>query len=352
MRKTVRVLGWFLVVAGGCAGFVAALADASPAASAPPPARAEAVEPPARPLTYFKATVLGLVEGITEFLPISSTGHLILANKVLALEGSEQAVDAEGQPLWISPPDAAAGEPGRAFTVKAAADLYTIMIQAGAIAAVALLYWPSIRQILLGLAGRSPAGLRLTRNLLIAFFPAVILGLAVEDFIDKRLFNPGTVAAALLVGAVIMVAADRWQKRRCAAVPAGTPELVPAEMRPMQALTIGLMQCLSLWPGMSRSMATIVGGYVAGLRPARAAEFSFLLGLPTLAGAAAYKAAGHGDLVVAAFGWGPLLWGCAVAAVSAALAVHWLVAYLNRHGLALFAVYRIVLAVAVLLLLA
>jgi undecaprenyl-diphosphatase len=289
-----------------------------------------------------------LVEGITEFLPISSTGHLVLANAVLGLESTDQAVDAAGRPLWIEAPDAAAGTPGRPFTIKAAADLYAVMIQAGAIAAVALLYWPSIAAILLGLTGRNPGGLRLLRNLLLAFFPAVLLGLAAEDFIDRRLFHPITVAAALLAGAGLMLWADRWWRRRSTLIATAASETTPETLRPSHALAIGAMQCISLWPGMSRSMATIVGGMVAGLRPARAAEFSFLLGLPTLAGAAAYKALGHGSLVVAAFGWKPLLWGGVVAAVSAAIAVRWLVGYLNRHGMAVFAVYRITLAAAVL----
>ncbi len=294
--------------------------------------------------SYGDATVLGLVEGITEFLPISSTGHLILANYLLGLDATTPALDREGRPLWIEPPDPATGTPGRPFTVKAAADTYAVAIQIGAIAAVALLYRQRIRAILRGLTGRDPAGLRLVRNLLVACVPAGVIGLAFSDWIDAKLFNPQTVAAALLVGAVIMVAADRRQR----ALASHTPDLDPADLSLKQSLLIGVMQCGALWPGMSRSMMTIVGGCVAGLRPARAAEFSFLLGLPTLGGAALIKSLKTGSLTLSAFGPGPLAWGALVAAISAGLAVTWLVHFLNRHGLLLFAWYRVALAIAVL----
>lgn len=328
------------------ASWLALALPASAAADTPPSPGSPATTPqPA--LTYTDATVLGLVEGITEFLPISSTGHLILANHVLGLESEAQAVDRTGQPLWLTPPDAAAGEPGRPFTIKAAADTYSVAIQVGAIAAVALLYWSRIAAAIAGVFGKNPAGLRLTRNLLIAFFPAVVAGLTLDDWIEEHLFRPATVAAALIVGAVIMIAADRRQRAR----PSDAPDLDPADLSPMQALLIGVMQCAALWPGMSRSMMTIVGGYVAGLRPARAAEFSFLLGLPTLTGAAVLKCYKSGALTLAAFGPGPLAWGGLVAAISAGLAVAWLVRFLTRHGLALFAWYRVALAVGVLILL-
>jgi undecaprenyl-diphosphatase len=292
--------------------------------------------------------VLGLVEGITEFLPVSSTGHLILANHVLGLDREDQALDrASGQALWLENPDPATGTTGQPFTIKAAADTYSVAIQVGAIAAVALLYWRRILEAIAGVFGKNPAGLRLTRNLLIAFFPAVVAGLTLDDWIEEKLFRPATVAAALIVGAVIMVAADRRQRAR----PADAPDLDPADLSPRQALLIGVLQCAALWPGMSRSMMTIVGGYVAGLRPARAAEFSFLLGLPTLTGAAVLKCYKSGALTLAAFGPGPLAWGGLVAAVSAGLAVAWLVRFLTRHGLAVFAWYRVALAVGVLVLL-
>ncbi|MBE2215235.1 MAG: undecaprenyl-diphosphate phosphatase [Opitutaceae bacterium] len=298
-------------------------------------------------MTYADATVLGLVEGITEFLPISSTGHLILANHALGLESEAQAIDRSGLPLWQEPPDPAQGLPGQPFTIKAAADTYAVAIQVGAIAAVAILYWSRVLGAIAGVFGKNPAGLRLTRNLLIAFFPAVVAGLTLDDWIEEHLFRPGTVAAALIVGAVIMVAADRRQRARAA----DAPDVDPSDLSPKQALLIGVMQCAALWPGMSRSMMTIVGGYVAGLRPARAAEFSFLLGLPTLTGAAVLKCYKSGALTLEAFGPGPLAWGGLVAAVSAGLAVAWLVRFLTRHGLALFAWYRVVLAVGVLVLL-
>ena len=293
---------------------------------------------------YGDATVLGLVEGITEFLPISSTGHLILANHLLGLNTTTPALDREGRPLWVEAPDPASGTPGHAFTVKDAADTYTVAIQIGAIAAVALLYRERIGAILRGLMGRDAAGLRLVRNLFIACVPAAAIGLPLSDWIDATLFNPLTVAAALIVGAVIMVAADRRQR----ALAAHTPDLDPADLSVKQSLLIGLMQCGALWPGMSRSMMTIVGGCVVGLRPARAAEFSFLLGLPTLGGAALIKSLQDGDLTLAAFGPGPLAWGALVAAISAAFAVAWLVRFLNHHGLMLFAWYRVALAVIVL----
>lgn len=311
------------------------------------PAPAPAGRPAAQQLSYVDATVLGLVEGVTEFLPISSTGHLILANHALGLDSEAVALDRNLQPLWAKRPDPANAQEGVPFTIKDAADTYSVAIQVGAIAAVAILYWNRILAALAGLVGKNPAGLRLVRNLLIAFFPAVVAGLALHDWIEETLFRPVTVIAALVVGAVLMVAADRWQRSRAV----DAPDLDPADMSPRQALLIGVMQCFAMWPGMSRSMMTIVGGYVAGLKPARAAEFSFLLGLPTLAGAAVLTCHKTGAQTVEAFGLAPLSWGAVVAAVSAALAVTWLVRFLTRHGLALFAWYRVILAVGVLILL-
>ena len=286
------------------------------------------------------AVVLGLVEGITEFLPISSTGHLILTNHALGLDAETPLRRADGEIVWMEPPSAEhpAGVP---LTLKLAADTYIVVIQIGAIVAVVLVFWSQLVGILRGLLGRNAAGLRLLRNLLLAFLPVVVIGLALEDRIEQHLFSTGTVIAALVSGAVLMFGAERWRK---AAVSHGALRKEPADLSIRESLQIGLIQCFALWPGMSRSMVTMVGGYFAGLAPARAAEFSFLVGLPVLGGAAVYKAYKAGPEMFTVFGWPQMLLGAGVAAVSAGLAVRFLVSYLSRHGLAVFAVYRLVLA--------
>ncbi len=275
---------------------------------------------------YGDAFVLGMVEGVTEFLPISSTGHLILAKKFLGF-GSDTRIGG---------------------SAMSAVDAYIIVIQAGAIAAVLFLYWGKIVSILLGIMGKSREGLLLGRNLLVAFIPAVVIGLTIEDLVDKYLFNHWPVLVALIAGAVLMLAVESWRARRSAGF--GGPEADLHELTVRQSLLIGLLQCVALWPGTSRSMMAIVGGYIAGLSPRRADEFSFLLGLPTLGGAAFYKGFKYGPEIIADLGWGPMSLGVVVAAVSAAISVKWLVGYLGRHGLALFAWYRIALAVIMALL--
>lgn len=271
-------------------------------------------------LTWFQAVVLGLVEGITEYLPVSSTGHLILASAVLGLD---------------APPER-----------KAAVDAFNIVIQGGAILAVLGLYWPRVKQMLMGLAGRDGEGRRLLGLLVVAFLPAALLGPFLDDPIDAYLFNPPAVITALAFWGVIMIGVGGWQRRRF-----GDPEhpwIALSDLTWRTALFIGAMQCLAMWPGTSRSMITIVAGMMVGLRPRESAEFSFLLALPTLGGACAFKIAkdvlGSGPSVLAQLGVAPMLLGIAVATVSAALAVKWLVHYLNRHGLAVFGWYRLALS--------
>ena len=160
----------------------------------------------------------------------------------------------------------------------------------------------------------------------------------------RRALVVGTgVIAALVVGGILMIAVDRWRKRSHWNRASGRG---PAELRPGEALLVGGMQCLAMWPGTSRSMMTIVGGYCVGLKPAQAAEFSFLLGLPTLAGAALLKGIKGGPAMLEVFGWQPVVLGTVVAFVSAALAIKVLVATLTRFGLTPFAIYRILLAAA------
>ena len=307
--------------------------------------------PPSEPeLSYTDAAILGLVEGITEYLPISSTGHLILTNALLGLDGDAAMLDSEGRSIFVT--DKVSGQP-RPYTIGEAAYAYVIVIQAGAIAAVVFLYWRTIFDLALGCLGRSETGRKLALNLIAAFFPAAVLGLLLNEWIESTLGdNVIAVAAALVAGAVVMLAVERWRKRgrKGRADLEGGPALHELSIR--QSLVIGVIQCFAMWPGTSRSMATIVGGYFVGLSPKRAAEFSFLLGLITLSAASGYKLVSDGEQMLAALRPGPVLLGCLVAFVSAALAVKWLVHFLSKHGLVLFAWYRITLAALVFLFLA
>ena len=301
---------------------------------------------PARPagttrLDLRSAAVLGLIEGVTEFLPISSTGHLIIANDLLGLESDRPLFGANGEPLWHHPPsvDTPSGVP---LTLKLAADTYAVVIQAGAILAVVLLYWRRILSAARGLTGNDPEGGRLLRALMLAFLPVAAVGLIAHDFIDRHLFSVRAVIVAQIGGAILMIAAERW-RRRSHRIRSSKDAL---DLSPAEALRIGGLQCLALWPGTSRSMVTIIGGYFAGLTPPRAAEFSFLVGLPVLTGAAVVKSLSSGTSMITVFGWESVLFGIVVAALSAALAVRFLVGFLSLHGLAAFAVYRLVLATA------
>jgi len=284
-------------------------------------------------MSWWEAVILGLVEGLTEYLPVSSTGHLILANRALGLD-SDQPLATSGAPAEGGP-----------HTLRDAANAYTIIIQGGAILAVLILYWRRILDIVAGVFGRSRSGLLLLRNLIVAFLPAAILGLLLEDWIDRHLFGPLPVVNALVLGAFLMLAAEKWRSRHRSETFSEGPDL--HELSVSRSLLIGLLQCVAMWPGTSRSMMTIVGGYLAGLSPRRSAEFSFLLGLVTLSAASGYKTVSEGQWMFQALDLGPMLVGILVATIFAALSVKWLVSYLSRHGLAVFAWYRILLALAV-----
>ena len=277
-------------------------------------------------MTPLDAIILGLVEGVTEYLPVSSTGHLILATSFLGLENAAN---------------------------KAAIDAFNIIIQGGAILAVLALYWPRVLQMIRGLLGKDRVGLRLLINIVIAFIPAAVLGVLLDEFIGAHLFRPWPVLAALFLGGVWMIWLDRFRARKAKAHPGERIEITIEELTPGRALAIGLLQCVAMWPGTSRSMMTIAGGTLLGMRPRDAAEFSFLLGLPTLGGACVYKLAknlyeAHKSGTPNLFdelGWVPVAIGFAVATVSAAVAVRWLVGFLNKHGLAPFGWYRIGLCI-------
>ena len=285
-----------------------------------------------------EAILLGLIEGITEFLPISSTGHLILANHFLGLTQTDASI-----PDWNHENPYQGVNPN---SIGEALDSYIVVIQFGAIIAVALLYRSKIRLIILGLLGRNQEGLLLARNLALAFFPVAATGLVFHSVITFYFFNIPSVILALFLGGILMLLVENWRKRRIRPAQSERPNFGPElyQLSSRQSLLIGLFQCAALWPGTSRSMITIVGGYTVGLSPSRAAEFSFLLGLPTLSAAALYKILKVGPEMPTALGWTPILFGMGVAALSAAIAVKWMISYLRKHGLTLFAYYRIALA--------
>jgi len=279
----------------------------------------------------WQAFILGIIEGITEYLPISSTGHLLVAQQLMGI-GTASALD------------------------KAAADTFAICIQGGAILAVAGLYYKRVTQMILGLLGRDPEGLRMALLILAGFLPAAVLGVIFNDWIEAKLFGMWPIIFAWIFGGVLILLAARWSKRKGVKTATGK-DLV--EMTWKMALIIGLLQCVAMWPGTSRSLMTIVGGLLVGLSIRAAVEYSFLLGVLTLTAATAKKAVwkieGIGDSYDAWFGglklmtdhYGTLSLGIGViaAAVSAALAVKWLVSYLQSHGLALFGWYRITIGV-------
>jgi undecaprenyl-diphosphatase len=274
-------------------------------------------------VAWWHAVLLGLVEGITEYLPVSSTGHLILTAWLLGLD-----------------------DPAR----KDAIDAFSVVIQGGAILAVLGLYAHRVREMMSGIVTSGSSGRRLLINVSVAFLPAAILGPLLDDFIESFLFGAPPVLLALFVGGVWMIWIH-WRRT-------GNPPVPLDDLTPRQALVIGLLQCVAMWPGTSRSMMTIAGGTLVGLTPVQAAEFSFLVGLPTLGAATLFKLAknlagsvldGEPNLFQV-LGAGPVVLGMAVAAISAALAVRWLVSFLGARGLAPFGWYRIVLSLVLLVL--
>jgi undecaprenyl-diphosphatase len=240
-----------------------------------------------------------------------------------------------------------------------AVDAFDIVIQLGAILAVLGLYRKRVGQMLLGLAGRDPAGLRLTGSLLIAFLPAAVVGVALHRWITEHLFNPVSVIAALAVGGVVMIVVEhRFGRRRRDAPPfdhaQGGPSMVErprvtdvAQTRYGQALVIGLAQVLAMWPGTSRSMITIIAALLVGFDMVAAAEFSFLLALPTLGAATLYEGLKNWHALAESVGPVGMVIGLVVSGLVAALAVKGFVRWLTRHGLWPFGIYRIALAAAV-----
>ena len=245
--------------------------------------------------------ILGIVEGVTEYLPVSSTGHLILATELLGFDADKWA-------------------------------LFNIAIQPGAILAIVILYWRTFWDVLTGLFQRSPSAWAFTRNLLVAFVPAVVLGLALGDQIEGLLGNAEVVAWALIVGGFAILVVERFAR----------PEYSGgvAEMSFKQSAMVGLVQCLAMVPGVSRSGATILGAMGMGIDRRTAAEFSFFLAVPTLTGATVLQLYKHGagignDMV------GYILLGALVSFLVAIVVVKAFLAVITRFGFGPFAWYRI-----------
>jgi undecaprenyl-diphosphatase len=259
-----------------------------------------------------KAAVMGIVEGLTEFLPISSTGHLILVGTLLEMTDTK-------------------------------AKVFEIAIQTGAIFAVIMVYWQKIRDTVLGLPSEKPAQ-RLALNVLVAFIPAVILGLLFGSAIKDYLFNPVIVATAFIVGGFVIL----WAENRYIKNPAATRVDDADAMTRMDALKVGLVQCVAMIPGTSRSGATIIGGMLFGLSRKASTDFSFYLAIPTLIGAGVYSLYKERALLSMAdipmFGVGLLF-----SFLSAWVCIRWLLQYIASHSFVVFAWYRIVFGLLVLL---
>ncbi len=258
-----------------------------------------------------KAAIMGIVEGLTEFLPISSTGHLILAGSLLGFDDDK-------------------------------AKVFDIAIQTGAIFAVILVYWQKIRATLVALPTEKKAQ-QFSLNVLVAFFPAVVLGLLLGKAIKAHLFTPVVVASTFIIGGFIILWAERRQQNN----PAAARVQEVDDMSAMDALKVGLMQCLALVPGTSRSGATIIGGMLIGLSRKAATDFSFFLAMPTLIGAGVYSL--YKERALLSVADVPLfLVGLVFSFVSAWLCVRWLLRYISGHSFVPFAWYRIAFGIVVL----
>ena len=271
------------------------------------------------PILLIKAAVMGVVEGLTEFLPISSTGHLILAASLLQFTGEKIKV-------------------------------FEIAVQTGAMFAVVWEYRQRLARTVAGIT-HDPVAQRFARNVLIAFIPAVVLGLSFGTVIKVHLFHPVRVATAFIVGGFIILWVERRHRRLF-----GERDLLGGrrarvetvdDLSAADALKLGFIQCLALIPGTSRSGATIIGGMVLGLSRKAATEFSFFLGIPTLMGAGAYSVLKNRGLLA----WADLPMfavGLAFAFFSALLCIRWLIRYVSTHDFTVFAWYRIVFGALVL----
>ena len=270
--------------------------------------------------TLAKAAIMGIVEGLTEFLPISSTGHLILTASLLDFTGET-------------------------------AKVFDVAIQSGAMLSVIWEYRARLKRTVTGI-GHDPVARRFALNVLIAFIPAVVLGLLLGGLVKQHLFHPVPVATAFVVGGLVILWVERRHKRLYGALDTAGQRHARVEtvddITHLDALKVGLLQCLALIPGTSRSGATIIGAIVLGFSRKAATEFSFYLGIPTLMGAGAYSVLKHRELLR----WEDLpvfAVGTVVSFFAALLCIRWLIRYVSTHDFVPFAWYRIVFGGIVLL---
>ncbi|MBO9621708.1 MAG: undecaprenyl-diphosphate phosphatase [Sphingomonas sp.] len=250
------------------------------------------------------AILLGIVEGVTEFLPVSSTGHLILASELLGYDAA----------TWA---------------------MFNVIIQLGAILAVVVLYWRTFWAVAEGLIRRNPTSWRFLRNLVVAFIPAAVIGLALHDQIEMLLGAPRVVAVALILGGIAILVIERLVKR--------TDIHGIADIPLLRVIGIGFIQCISMIPGVSRSGATILGALSLGVERRTAAEFSFFLAIPTMLGATTLELAKNSEqIATGSVGWSEIGLGFLVSFVVAILVIKWFVGIVSKHGFAPFAWYRIV----------
>ena len=260
-------------------------------------------------ILVFKAIIIAIVEGITEFIPISSTGHMIIVGNVINFKG-------------------------------AFANSFEVVIQLGAILAIIVLYWNKIWSSVVEFFKAKPSGIKFWANIIIAFLPAAVLGFLFNDNIDKYLFNQTTVALALVVGGILMIIIENRFRNE--------DKIKSIEKISIkQAFKIGCFQCFALWPGMSRSASTIMGGWISGVSTVAATEFSFFLAIPTMVGATAltlFKSGmnfSSGEIII-------LFIGFVTAFLVALIVVEKFVSYLKKKPMKVFAIYRIIVGIALL----
>lgn len=265
-----------------------------------------------------QSIILGIVEGITEFLPVSSTGHLVIVQNLIGFKGTN--------PQYV--------------------DMYTYVIQLGAILAVVLLYWAKIKDTLINFfpqkVGYEKSGFKFWFMIFIACVPGGVFGILLDDLAEKYLFSPVSVAITLFLGAIWMIYAEKSFRNK-----KNTKNEL--NVTPKQAITIGLFQCLAIIPGMSRSASTIIGGWISGLSTVAAAEFSFFLAIPVMVGMSLLKLIKIGGFAtLTSLELTSLVTGFIVSFIVAVLVINKFINYLKKKPMKVFAYYRMIFAIIVL----